>query len=111
MARSFDAEVAAETALPSPARRMSQVRRAGGGLSLGGAVVAGHHGSVQCRGPAGQRVELARNGASLWVELEKRGYSGEASRAIRIKASGAAARACDRDRRSEPAQRPGLSDG
>src|ERR1039458_8870000 len=40
MARSIDAEIAVEAALPLTSSRMSEVRRAGGGLSLGGAVGA-----------------------------------------------------------------------
>src|ERR1039457_2042090 len=41
MARSIDAEIAVEAALPPTASRMSEGRGGGGGLSLGGAVGAG----------------------------------------------------------------------
>src|SRR5271166_2694870 len=104
MARSIDAEIAAETALPPPSRGMPEVRRAGGGLSLGGAVGAGHRGSVQCGGETGAGIELAGDGAPVRTELEKRGYDCEAGRAVRVEEPVAAARACDRDRRGEPAQ-------
>ena len=62
MARSVDAETAVETALPPASGRMPQVRLAGGGLSLGGAVVAGDNSAVECGSDIGSGVELAGNG-------------------------------------------------
>src|ERR1035438_2256266 len=98
MARSIDAEIAVEAALPPTSSRMSEVRRAGGGLSLGGAVGAGHHGSVQCRGETGTGVELARDVTPVRPELEKRGHDCEAGGAVRVEKPVATARARDRDR-------------
>src|SRR5215831_13742314 len=48
MARSIDAEIAIEIALPPPTSRMSQVRLAGGGLSLGGTLGTCNFGTVEC---------------------------------------------------------------
>ena len=59
---SFHAESAVETALPPTSSRMPQVRSAGGGLSLGGAVGASDHGAVECGSDTGSGVELAGNG-------------------------------------------------
>src|SRR5262249_28672830 len=73
MARSGDAEIAVETALPPPPRRMPQVRLAGGGLSLGRAVGARDYGAVECGGDTGSGGELARDGTPLRAELEERG--------------------------------------
>jgi hypothetical protein len=63
VARSLDAEVALETALPSAPGGVSPLRRAGGRLSVGGALGAGDHGAVQRRGCAGAGVELEGHGA------------------------------------------------
>src|ERR1017187_7738914 len=98
MARSIDAEIAVETALPPASRGMPEVRRAGGGLSLGGAVGAGHLGSVQCGGETGAGVELAGNGAPVRTELEKRSHDCEAGGAVRVEKPVATARARYRDR-------------
>src|ERR1039457_3747462 len=111
MARSIDAEIAVEAALPPTSSRMSEVRRAGGGLSLSGAVGAGHHGSVQCRGETGTGIELARDGTPVRPELEKRGHDCEAGGAVRVEKPVATARTRDRDRYGEPAQGPSLSHG
>src|ERR1700721_1763116 len=97
VARSIDAEIGVEVALPPTAGGMPPVWRTGGGLSLGGAVGAGHLGSVPCGGETGARVELARDGAPVRTELEKRGYDCEAGRAVRVEKPVAAARARDRD--------------
>src|ERR1039458_4958028 len=59
MARSVDAKTTVEAALPPPSSRMPKVRRAGGGLSLGRAVGASDHGSVECGGETGSGVALA----------------------------------------------------
>src|ERR1035437_3785434 len=58
-ARSLHAEAALETALLPATGGVPPVRRESGGLSVGGAVGAGHQSAVQCRGRAGARVKLA----------------------------------------------------
>src|SRR5580658_5164438 len=98
VARSIDAEIALEAALPSAPSGMPTMRRAGGGLSLGGAMGAGYHGSIPFRGHVGAGAELAGNGAPIWIELEKRGYDGETGGAVRAEKPVAAARSCDWDR-------------
>src|SRR5260370_11512885 len=94
MARSIDAEAAAETALPPPASRMSPMRRASGGLSLGRAVGASDHGSVQCGSAARPRTELAGNGPPVRLELEERGDDCETGGAVWVETPHASARAC-----------------
>src|ERR1700730_8613982 len=84
VARSIDAEVGVETALPPTSSRMSPMRRAGRGLSVGRAVGSGHLGYVQCCVETGAGVELARDGAPVRVELEKRGYDCEAGSEVRV---------------------------
>src|SRR5271169_2666337 len=96
MARSVDAEIAIETALPAPSRRMSPVRFAGGGLSLGRTVGARDHGAVECGSETGSGTELAGNGAPVWVELEERGDHREAGGEVRPAPSKASAGACHR---------------
>src|SRR6516225_7635867 len=91
------------TVLPAAPRELSALWCAGGRLSLGRALGASDHGAVQCRGRAGTRVELARHGARIRVELEKRGYDCEAGGAVRIEAPRPAAGARHRHRRGEPA--------
>ncbi len=95
VARSLDAEAALETALPSAPGGMSPFRSAGGRLSVGRAVGAGDHGSVQCRGRAGPGVELEGHGTRIRVELEERGHDCKAGRAVRTEASETAAGTCD----------------
>src|SRR5260370_37274084 len=65
MARSVDAEIAIETALPSSSGRMPQVWSAGGGLSLGGPLGASDYGAGECGGETGAGVELAGNGSAV----------------------------------------------
>src|SRR5258708_33758865 len=84
VARSIDAEIGVETALPPASSRMSPMRRAGRGLSVGGAVGASHLGSVQCCGETGAGVELARDGTPVRIELEKRGYYCDAGGEVRV---------------------------
>src|SRR5260370_38505857 len=84
LARSIDAEVAVEAALPAPSSRMPPVRRTGRRLSLGGAVGAGHHGSVQCRGETGTGVELAGDGTAVRAELEECGHDCEPGVPVRV---------------------------
>src|SRR5260370_25706093 len=83
MARSVDAEIAIETALPSSSGRMPQVWSAGGGLSLGGPLGASDHGAVECSGETGTGVELAGNGSPARIELEERCADRETSGGIR----------------------------
>src|SRR5712672_2632915 len=104
VARSIDAQIGVETALPPTSCRMPPVRRAGGGLSLGGAVGAGHLGSVQCCSQTGAGVELARDGTPVRTELEKRGYDCEAGGEVRVEKPVATTSACHWDRRGEPPQ-------
>ena len=78
VARPVDAEAALETALLPAPGGMSPLRSAGGRLSVGGALGAGHHGAVQCCGRVGAGVELAGHGARVRAELEKRGHDSEA---------------------------------
>src|SRR5271157_2984373 len=111
MARFVDAEIAVKAALSPTSGRMPEMRRAGRGLSLGGAVGAGHLGSVQCGGETGARVELARDGAPVRTELEKRGYDCETGGAVRVEEPVAAPSPCHWDRRGEPAQGSSLSHG
>src|SRR5215468_577506 len=94
MARSVDAEIALETALPSASSRMPQVRSAGGGPSLGGPLGASDHGAVECGGQAGEGVELAGNGSPVRMELEERGDHRETSRGLWSGSSSASAGAC-----------------
>src|SRR5664279_1556505 len=94
MARSVDAEIANQTALPPPSSRMPQVRSAGGGLSLGGTLGPGDHGTVQCGGEAGPGTQLAGNGSPVRIELEERGDHRETSGGIWSGSSSASAGAC-----------------
>src|SRR5215471_10199425 len=73
MARSIDAEIAIEIALPPPTSRMSQVRLAGGGLSLGGTLGTCNFGTVECGSDLGSGAELERDGPAVWIGLEERG--------------------------------------
>src|ERR1035441_114921 len=73
MARSVDAKTTVEAALPPPSSRMPKVRRAGGGLSLGRAVGASDHGSVECGGETGSGVELAGDRPPVRLGLGERG--------------------------------------
>src|SRR5260370_12285517 len=111
MARSVDAEIAIETALPSSAGRMPQVWSAGGGLSLGGPLGASDYGAGECGGETGAGVELAGNGSPVRFELEERGDHRETSGGIRSGSSSASAGACHWHRRGEPTEGAGLSDG
>ena len=86
MARSFHAQAAIEVALPPAAGGVSTLRGTGGRLSVGGTLGTGDHGAVQCCGRSGAGVELARHGARVRAELEKRGNYCKASGAIRVKA-------------------------
>src|SRR5260370_42703214 len=83
MARSADAEIAIETALPSSSGRMPQVWSAGGGLSLGGPLGASDYGAGECGGETGAGVELAGNGSPVRFELEERGDHRETRGGIR----------------------------
>src|SRR5215472_5428907 len=80
--RFVDAEGAIELALPSAVGGMSSLLGAGGGVSVGGAVVTSDYGPVQCGSGGGAGVELARHGARVWAELEKRRYHRQAGGAI-----------------------------
>src|SRR5712692_56010 len=82
LAGSVAAEVALETALPPPSGRVSTVRGARGGLSVGGTLGASDDGAVQCRGDLGAGTELAGHGTPVWSELEERSDDCEAGRAI-----------------------------
>src|SRR5271169_1072337 len=98
MAGSVDAETAVETAvLPAP-DRLSQVRCARGGFSLGRALGARDDGACQRRSCAGAGVELAGYRTPVQTELEERSDDREESRAIRPAESCATAGACHRHR-------------
>src|SRR5260370_37956509 len=92
MARSADAEIAIETALPSSSGRMPQVWSAGGGLSLGGPLGASDYGAGECGGETGAGAELAGNGSPVRVELEERGDHRATSGGLPSGSSTAAAR-------------------
>src|SRR6266700_1963331 len=96
MGRSVDAETAVETALPSPSSPMPQVRLAGGGLSLGGALGPRDHGAVERGSDIGSGDELAGNGASLWAQLEERGDDCETGGRLWSAPSQATTGACHR---------------
>ena len=96
MARFVHAEAAVETVLSSAAGRVPALRGAGGGFSLGRAVGPCDHGSGECGGHTGARVELAGDGAPVPTELEERGDDCEAGGGIRLATPGAAAGACHR---------------
>src|ERR1700690_3633749 len=98
MARSVDAEIAVEIALPPPSSRMPQVRSAGGGLSLGGPLGASDYGAVQCGGETGSGVELAGNGPPVRIELEERGDHRETCGGVWLAPSSAPTGACPWDR-------------
>src|SRR6266545_4280747 len=111
MARSVDADASFKTALPPATGRVSAVRGSGGGLPLGRAVGARDYGFVQRGGRAGTRVELAGHGPPLRAELEERGYDSETGSGLRPASPETPAGACDRNRRSEPPEGPGVSHG
>src|ERR1017187_4716793 len=106
MARSVDAEIAIETALPPPSNRMPQVWAAGGGLSLGGALGAGDHGAVECGGETGAGVELAGNRSPVRIELEERGDHRETGGGVWLAPSGATAGACRSEEHTSELQSP-----
>src|ERR1017187_209984 len=101
MARSVDAKTTVEAALPPPSSRMPKVRRAGGGLSLGRAVGASDHGSVECGGETGWGVEWAGARPPVRLELEERGEHCEAGGAVRVEKPCASAGACHWHRSEE----------
>src|SRR5260370_8537774 len=80
MARSADAEIAIETALPSSSGRMPQVWSAGGGLSLGGPLGASDYGAGECGGETGAGVEVAGNGSPVRFYLQHPGTPREPRR-------------------------------
>src|SRR5215471_16791045 len=111
VARSVDAEAAAETALPAATGKVPSLWRAGGGFSLGQAVGTGDYSPCQCRSGVGTGVELAGDGTAVRVGLEKRRQHRTPRGGLRIAASPAAAGAGDWNRRSESAEGTGVSDG
>jgi hypothetical protein len=92
------AEIAIEAALPPSSGRMSAMRLAGGGFSLGGTVGAGDHVFVECGSEPGSGPELAGNGPSLRVELEERGDRRRAGSGVWAAPPEAPAGACRRHR-------------
>src|SRR5664279_2793947 len=94
MARSVDAEIAVEATLQPPSGRMPPVRRAGGGLSLGGTVGASDHGAVGRGGESGGGHELAGNGPPVRLELAERGDAREAGCGVRVETPCASTGAC-----------------
>ena len=96
MARSSDAKVAVETAVPPAPSRLPQVWRAHRGLSLGRTVGKSDHRAFQCCGGAGARVELAGNGAPVRTGLEERGDDCETGCRLWAAPSSAAAGPCHR---------------
>ena len=108
VARSVDAEIALEIALPSTASGMPTVWGSRGGFSLGRAVGARDHDPVECSGRVSARMELAGNGAPVRLELEERGHDGETRRGLRPAEPEASAGPCDWNRRGELAEGPSV---
>src|SRR5664279_499853 len=94
MAGSIDAEITDEAAVPPATSRMSPVRLAGGGLSLGRTVGARDHHAFQRGSETGSGFELAGNGPSVWIELEERSDHREAGGGVWLAPSSASAGAC-----------------
>src|ERR1017187_7956639 len=81
----FDAEVAAEAAVPAAASGVPPVWRASRGLSLGRAVGASDHGFIQWSRATRPRIQLAGNGPPVRLELEECGNDREAGGAVWLK--------------------------